>query len=369
MTLAGRPDRPESPPPLALSMGEPAGIGGEIALKAWRALRDRGLAQGSTSSTEPGDPDPKFFLIDDPARLESLASRLDLEVPVQVIASPALANAVFADALPILPLPVPVAVEPGRPDPANAPAVLASIGRAVELARDGLAAAVVTNPVHKKLLYDTGFQYPGQTEYLAALASTRDQSVLSRPVMMLACPGLRVVPVTVHLPLAQVATTLSEDIIVHAGEVTAEALRRDFEIDRPRLAVAGLNPHAGEDGALGREEAEVIAPAVARLRRAGLDVTGPAPADTLFRAEARASYDAALCMYHDQALIPLKTIDYAQGINITLGLPFVRTSPDHGTALDIAGQGRADPTSLIAALTTARRMAGCRAAAKRLSVA
>ncbi len=358
MSVAGRRDRPEGPPPLALTMGEPAGIGGEIALKAWRALRDRGSAQGLVDSLESGDPEPKFFLIDDPARLESLASRLNLDVPVDAIASPAQANAVFADALPILPLAVPIAAEPGRPDPANVPAVLASIGRAVELARDGLAAAVVTNPVHKKLLYDTGFQYPGHTEYLAALAGTRD-----RPVMMLTCPGLRVVPVTVHLPLAQVAPALSEDIIVHAGEVTADALRRDFGVERPRLAVAGLNPHAGEDGALGREETEIIAPAVARLRRAGLDVTGPAPADTLFRAEARATYDAALCMYHDQALIPLKTIDYEHGINITLALPFVRTSPDHGTALGIAGRGRADPTSLIAALTAARRMADCRAAA------
>jgi len=331
-------------------MGEPAGIGGELALAAWKAAPCC------------------FFAIDDPARLVALSERLGMAVPVVAIAEPAEAEAVFPRALPVLVQELAAEVGPGRLDPANAAAVIASIKRAVALVQAGEAAAVVTNPIHKETLYQAGFPYPGHTEYLAAQAG-----IDTAPVMMLACPDLRVVPVTIHLPLAEVAGALTTEAIVHAGRVTAAALTTDFRIATPRLAVAGLNPHAGEGGALGREEAEIIVPAVEALGAAlgadGVTVAEPAPADSLFHAAARARYDAVLCMYHDQALIPLKTIDFARGVNITLGLPFVRTSPDHGTALDIAGQGRADPRSLLAAIETARDMAQARAAARAHAVA
>jgi len=335
--------------PLALTMGDPAGIGGELTLAAW--LARRGGAE-------------VFFVLDDPARLEALARRLHLDVPLRPIAAPEEATGSFAEALPVLPVRLPATPRPGRPDPANGGAVLDSIARAVDLVRRAQAGAVVTNPIHKDTLYKTGFRHPGHTEYLAALAGTE-----TPPVMMLTCPGLRVVPVTVHLPLAQAVATLSAAAIIRAGRATADALVRDFGIARPRLAVAALNPHAGENGALGREEIEIIAPAVAALRESGISVVGPLPADTLFYAAARRSHDAVLCMYHDQALIPLKTIDFARGVNVTLGLPFVRTSPDHGTAFDIAGEGRADPTSLLAALDLARALARRRANEARRSVA
>ena len=335
-----------SPLPLALTMGEPAGIGGELALAAWQATPCC------------------FFTIDDPARLGALAERLGLDVPIVPIAEPAEAEAVFPRALPVLAQKLAAEVEPGRLDSANATAVITSIERAVALVRAGEAAAVVTNPIQKETLYQAGFEYPGHTEYLAALAR-----IDTAPIMMLACPGLRVVPITIHLPLIEAAGALTTEAIIHAGRVTAAALESDFGIAAPRLAVAGLNPHAGEGGALGREEIEIIAPAVVALGAAGIEIAGPAPADSLFHTAARARYDAALCMYHDQALIPLKTIDFERGVNITLGLPFVRTSPDHGTALDIAGRGRADPQSLLAALETARDMARARAATRIHAVA
>jgi 4-hydroxythreonine-4-phosphate dehydrogenase len=328
--------------PLALTMGEPAGVGGEIALKAWLLRRVKHI--------------PPFFLIDDPERLTALAARFGLAVPVKAIAEPEDGTEAFADALPVLPQALPCPVEPGRPDSRNGQAVIASIQRAVSLARAGRAAAVVTNPIHKKSLYDAGFRHPGHTEFLAALAQVAD------PVMMLAVPGLRVVPVTIHMALADALRRLDRQAIVHCGRVTANALISDFGIAEPRLAVAGLNPHAGEEGGLGKDEAEMIAPAIAELRAAGIRTTGPAPADTLFHPRARARYDAAICMYHDQALIPLKTIDFEHGVNVTLGLPFVRTSPDHGTAFDIAGLGTASPESLIAALRLASEMADRRAA-------
>ena len=328
--------------PLALTMGEPAGIGGEIALMAWRI--------GGTGP---------FFLIDEPARLRRLDATLGLGVPIAEISVPEEAGAACAKALPVLPLAEGVSAKAGVPNPANAPAVLESIERAVALATQGRAAGIVTNPIHKKSLYGAGFRYPGHTEYLAALAGAA-----TAPVMMLVCPGLRVVPVTVHLPLAKALATLSSDAILHAGRVAAGALHRDFGIAAPRLAVAGLNPHAGEHGALGSEEDRIIAPAIAALRAEGIEASGPEPADTLFHAVARARYDAALCMYHDQALIPLKTLDFERGVNVTLGLPFVRTSPDHGTAFGLAGQGRASPASLIAALGVAREMAAARAGAR-----
>ncbi len=323
--------------PLALTMGEPAGIGGDITVKAWLRRGDR-LAP--------------FFVIDDPERLRRLAARIAPAIRVAEIDAPEQAAAAFPDALPVLPEPLPVASTPGRLEPANARAVVAAIDRAVALARDGRAAAVVTNPIHKKCLYDAGFRHPGHTEHLAALAGEG-----ARPVMMLVCPGLRVVPVTVHLALGDAVAALSADAIVHCGEVAAAALKRDFGIAAPRLAVAGLNPHAGEGGSLGREEIDIIAPAVERLRSSGIAVAGPAPADTLFHTRARKAYDAVICMYHDQALIPLKTIDIDRGVNVTLGLPFVRTSPDHGTALEIAGTGQAREGSLLAALATAADMA------------
>jgi len=247
-------------------------------------------------------------------------------------------------------------VEPGSPDSANGAAVLSSIERAVALVQAGECTALVTNPIQKSALYEAGFGYPGHTEYLAALADME-----SEPVMMLAGGGLRVVPVTIHLPLRDAIETLSTEMIVQCGRVTAAGLKADFGIDQPRLALAALNPHAGEGGSLGMEEIEIIAPAAAILAREGYSVIGPLPADTLFHAAARSRYDAVLCMYHDQALIPLKTVDFDTGVNITLGLPFVRTSPDHGTALDIAGTGKADPSSLIAAMKTAVEMAGYRA--------
>ena len=299
--------------PLALTMGDPAGIGGDIALMAWRR-RDENS--------------PCFFVVDDPARLAVLAERLGFPSTVRAIDSPEQASSVFDSALPILPVPA---------DLERAATVVASIEIATGLVRDGRAAALVTNPVHKETLYDAGFRHKGHTEYLAELAGLEQA-----PVMMLACQGLRVVPVTIHLPLAEAIAALDAEAIV----------------------VAALNPHAGEGGHMGREEIDVIQPAIARLAAEGIDVSGPLPADTLFHDRARASYDAALCMYHDQALIPLKTIDFSHGVNITLGLPFVRTSPDHGVAFDIAGSGRADPSSLIAALVLADDMARRREAVR-----
>ena len=272
------------------------------------------------------------------------------------VADPSETAGVFPGALPILAQALPRPPIPGRPDPANAPAVITAIERAVTLVRSQQASAVVTNPIQKETLYDAGFAYPGHTEFLGALAH------VTHPVMMLAGPDLRVVPVTIHLSLVDALAALSTAAIVTCGRAAAAALTRDFGIARPRLAVAALNPHAGEAGAMGHEERDIIAPAVAALAAQGIDVSGPAPADTLFHAGARTRYDAVLCMYHDQALIPLKTLDFERGINITLDLPFIRTSPDHGTALDIAGRGVANPASLIAALTTAGAMAARRAA-------
>jgi len=324
------------PLPLAITMGEPAGVGGELSLKAWLAR---------SAGTRP------FFAIDDPPRLAALAGRLGLTVPVREIAAAAEASSVFATALPVLRVQLRVPVEPGRPDPANAAPTIAAIERAAKLARAGEIAGFATNPIQKKTLQDAGFRHPGHTEFLAELAGGAEVA------MMLACPALRVVPVTIHLSLADAVGALTPERIVRAGRITAAGLKSLFGIDRPRLVAAALNPHAGEQGAMGDEESRIIAPALATLRAEGVAVRGPLPADTLFHPAARAGYDAALCMYHDQALIPIKTIDFSGGVNVTLGLPFVRTSPDHGTALDIAGTGRADAASLIAALAMADDMA------------
>lgn len=324
--------------PLAVSMGDPAGIGAEITLAAWASGR----------STHP------FFFIGDPAQLAPLAARAG--VLLSIIADPCAAVLAYPTALPVLPMALSAPAAPGRPDPANAPAVVAAIDLAVAFAQTGKAAAVVTNPINKKALKDgVGFAFPGHTEYLAHLCSA------PRPVMMLVSPQLRVVPVTIHIALADVQGALSAMLIEETARITAAALIRDFGIARPRLAVAGLNPHAGEQGTMGREEIEIIAPALDRLRAQGIDIVGPLPADTMFHAEARARYDVALTMYHDQGLIPLKALDFAHGVNVTLGLPIIRTSPDHGTAYDIAGTGTADPTSLIEALNLAAQMASRRA--------
>jgi 4-hydroxythreonine-4-phosphate dehydrogenase len=325
-------------------MGEPAGVGGDITLDAYAHRQDDGN-DGAL---------PPFFVIDCPDRLSALAARLGLSVTIREIASPEDACAVFPEALPVLRQDLPVPVPPGRADPANGSAVLASIERAVALARAGRAGGVVTNPINKAVLKAAGFPHPGHTEFLGELAGG------ATPVMMLACPGLRVVPVTIHLSLRDAVDALRREDIVTLGRLTAEGLRENFGIDRPRLAVAALNPHAGENGVMGREEIDIIAPAVADLRALGIDASGPAPTDTLFHEAARARYDAALCMTHDHALIPLKTIDFSGGVNITLGLPFIRTSPDHGTAFDIAGTGKADATSLRAALRMASEMAALR---------
>lgn len=324
---------------IAMTMGEPAGIGGEIALKAW--LNHRGL--------------PPFFVIDDPSRLADLVSRLGLPITLRKIGAPEEAAAVFPDALPVYPLALPKPAIPGRLDLGNAAAVQRAIETATEFAMAGRVSAIVTNPIQKQILYKAGFGYPGHTEFLAALAGST-----TRPVMMLACSQLRVIPVTIHIGLRRALDALTTDVIVETAIVTAKALWQDFGIAAPRLAIAGLNPHAGEGGTLGSEEVEIVEPAVRRIRAQGVNGFGPLPPDAMFSIHARANYDAAICMYHDQALIPIKTIDFDNTVNVTLGLPIVRTSPDHGTALDIAGQGKAREHSLVAALRMAAEIAARR---------
>jgi 4-hydroxythreonine-4-phosphate dehydrogenase len=321
-------------------MGDPAGIGGELTLRAWLARRTSGRC---------------FVALDDPDRLATLAMTLGLTVPVAPVASLAQGASTFADALPVMPVHLGAPPVPGRLDAANARAVVQSIEQATRLALTGEAGAVVTNPINKAALYDAGFAYPGHTEFLAALTGAMGQQI-----MMLASPQLRVVPVTVHTSLRNAIGMLTTEMIVAAARTTASALQRDFGIDAPRLAVAGLNPHAGEQGALGDEESTIITPALMALRQAGIDVSGPWPPDTMFTPAARRRYDAAICMYHDQGLIPLKTLDMDHGVNVTLGLPIVRTSPDHGTAYDIAGKGVADPASLLAAIDLAAELAARR---------
>jgi 4-hydroxythreonine-4-phosphate dehydrogenase len=331
--------------PLVVTMGEPAGIGGEVVLSAFARAKARL---------------PVFAMIGDSAWLAALNERLSLSVPLKTISALGEAPKVFAEALPVLQQDLAVAVEPGRPDMRNAPSVIAAIDRAVALCLSGEARAMVTCPIHKAVLYAAGFEAPGHTEYLALRIAARTGKRPS-PVMMLVIPGLRVVPVTVHLSLADAIRALTSTLIVETGRQVAVALRQDFGIAAPKLAVAALNPHAGEEGALGREERDIVAPAVAALQREGIAARGPLPADTLFHAAARADYDAALCLYHDQALIPLKTIDFERGVNVTLDLPIVRTSPDHGTAFDIAGLGRASFESFIAACALAAEIANERA--------
>ena len=334
------------PSPLAVTMGDPSGIGIEIVLRAWSLRRDCRL--------------PPFLFYADMDAVEARAHLIRLDVPVVAADTPQKAAGLFNTGLPVKHVALAARATPGEPDRANAGAVIAAIDLAVEAVRSGDASAVVTCPIAKSVLYSAGFMYPGHTEYLGHLAQRHNHGAHSRPVMMLVSEDLRVVPLTVHVPLADVPGRITHQLIHDTLNVTADALRRDFGIAEPRIAVAGLNPHAGEDGTLGREDVDIIAPAIQGWSQTGVHVTGPLPADTMFHAKAREFYDAALAMYHDQALIPLKSLAFETGVNVTLGLPFVRTSPDHGTAFDIAARGTANPSSLIAALELASTMASAR---------
>ncbi|MGN6549300.1 MAG: 4-hydroxythreonine-4-phosphate dehydrogenase PdxA [Pararhizobium sp.] len=326
---------------LALTMGDPAGIGPDITLDAWLRRRELKLSP--------------FIALADPAVLAGRSRRLGLDVPIAEV-SPEAAPAHFATALPVLPVSCGGPVAAGKPATAAAGAVIASIEAAVALASSGACGAVVTNPIAKSVLYGAGFGFPGHTEFLAHLAETRTgQPVM--PVMMLAGPKLKAVPVTIHIPLSEVPRQLTTELIVRTVRIVDADLRSRFRIARPRLAISGLNPHAGEDGALGREDIEIVMPAIAALAAEGLDVRGPLPADTMFHDSARAEYDAAICMYHDQALIPAKALGFDDSVNVTLGLPFIRTSPDHGTAFSLAGTGTARSGSLVAALRLAAELA------------
>ncbi len=326
--------------PLALTMGEPGGIGPDVILAAWSRRHEYRL--------------PPFYCLANAALLAARARQMGIMVPIESL-SPGDATAAFDRVLPVVQLDAAVAASAGRLDPANAAAVIESIGRAVGDVRSGLASAVVTAPINKKSLYDAGFQHPGHTEFLGTLSAAWTGAP-ARPVMMLAGPDPKVVPVTIHIPLREVAAALSDALIVETGRIVANDLKRRFAVPAPRISVAGLNPHAGEGGALGDEDERIIRPAVAALKREGIAAFGPVSADSMFHAAARGGYDAALCMYHDQALIPAKTLSFSETVNVTLGLAFVRTSPDHGTALDIAGSGKADPSSLAAALRLAAEL-------------
>jgi 4-hydroxythreonine-4-phosphate dehydrogenase len=326
--------------PLALTSGEPAGIGPDIAIAAWLRRNELDL--------------PPFYLLGDRAFFADRAKILGLKVEL-ADAVPEDASAAFTRALPIVATGETATARPGQPDDTSATAALASIRQAVDHVRRGRAGAVVTNPIAKSVLYRAGFRHPGHTEFLAELAASDGHA--PQPVMMLWSPALAVVPVTIHLSLRQAIAQLSSELIVTTARIAVADLKARFGLVRPRLAVSGLNPHAGEDGSLGLEDQTIVAPAVEILRDEGIEVRGPLPADTMFHAAARKTYDCAICMYHDQALIPIKTIAFEDAVNVTLGLPFIRTSPDHGTAFDIAGSGRANPSSLIAALRLAARMA------------
>ena len=327
--------------PLALTLGEPAGIGPDLALEVWRRRAELNM--------------PPFYLVGTVDFLRRRAARLGLDIPITAV-TPRSAAAAFAGALPVVAIDAAVSAEPGRPDRSSAPAAVASIRRAVADVMAGEAAAVVTNPVAKNVLYHWGFAEPGHTEFLAKLVQESTGRTL-QPVMLLWSPVLAVVPVTIHLPLKEIFNQLTTGLVIETGRIVARDLAARFGLNRPRLAITGLNPHAGEEGTLGEEDGSIVAPAVARLIADGIDARGPLSADSLFHAQARATYDAALCMYHDQALIPIKTLAFDHAVNVTLGLPFVRTSPDHGTAFDIAGTGRADLKSLVAALRLAARLA------------
>ncbi len=326
-----------APPPLAVSMGEPAGVGLECALKAWRARK--------TERLKP------FFLLANVNALRRHAEACGLNAPLREITVPEEAPALFNKALPVMPLALDGMLEFGKPNPIHTGAVIESIRRAVMLAWEGKAAGVVTLPFQKVTIYQAGFRFPGHTEYLADLCKTKSFA------MMLDSPGLRVAVTSTHVALRAAIKMTTQARIAETGMIVDKGLRNLYAIKEPRIAVAGLNPHAGEGGAMGNEEREIIAPAIESLRQAGVNVTGPHPPDTLFSEPRRANYDCAICHYHDQGLIPLKTLDFHGGVNVTLGLPVIRTSPDHGTGLDIAGRGKANPSSTIAALRLAARLA------------
>lgn len=335
--------------PLVLTLGDPAGIGPDIALSAWLRRSEQGL--------------PAFIVAGDPGALRARARHLGLDVPL-VETTPEEAAARFPRALPVLTAGPAATCAPGVPDSSCAPCVRASLDAALGLVESGRAAALVTNPLAKSVMYADGFPFPGHTEFLAARA-TRPGAPPPRPVMLIWSEQLAVVPATIHVPLAEVPRLLSVELLVETGRIVARDMARRFGLARPRIAVCGLNPHAGEDGTLGTEDETIVRPAVEALTRAGIDARGPLAADTLFHPQARAGYDVAVGMYHDQVLIPVKTLAFHDGVNVTLGLPFVRTSPDHGTAFDIAGTGRADASSLMAALKLARRLADADALAQR----
>ena len=331
-------------PPLAVSSGDPAGIGLEIALKAWLLRQSRDI--------------PPFFVLADPDMTNETISALKFNVPLKIVEPDALTGVVslFHDNFPVLKLDNRQSGKPGHPSSKNAAGIVEAIERGAHLVNAHKASALVTCPIAKNVLYDAGFHFPGHTEFLADLAKQMNGKTY-QPVMMLWGPELKTIPVTVHIALEKVPGSLSEDLLVSTGLIVAHDLRERFGINKPRLAIAGLNPHAGERGAMGKEESTIIEPAIEILRSHGIDVTGPFPSDTMFNVRARKNYDVALCMYHDQALIPVKTIGFDDTVNVTLGLPFIRTSPDHGTAFDIAGKGIASPDSFIAALKLAQTLA------------
>lgn len=333
--------------PLAVTMGDPAGIGIEITLAAWLSRIERQLQP--------------FAVFGCARTIIWTAGVLGLDVPVQRIGSISETRQVFSNALPVVDIPAEQPVQFGQPSSSNAAAVIASIEQATALAARGTAGAIVTNPIAKHVLYDAGFRYPGHTEYLGALAALQNPRQTYTPVMMLCSDELRVVPLTVHVPLAAVPALINPPLILATCRILNQSLIRDFGVLRPRIAIAGLNPHAGERGSIGTEDETAVRPAIERLRQEGVRVTGPHSADTLFHAAARRTYDAVVAMYHDQALIPIKTLAFDRGVNVTLGLPFVRTSPDHGTAFDIAGQGVASTESLVQAIKLAGIMAQRRA--------
>jgi 4-hydroxythreonine-4-phosphate dehydrogenase len=326
--------------PLALTLGEPAGIGPDITIAAWLRRNELKL--------------PAFYLLGDEALIARRATALGTDVKIARVRAEE-AAAAFPDALPVVSTGEIATAEPGRPDDSSGPAALASIRQAVADVRKGRASAVVTNPIAKSVLYRAGFRHPGHTEFLAELAAHDGRA--PQPVMMLWSPQLAVVPVTIHVSLRDALAQLSSELIVSTVRIVAAELKSRFGVSRPRVAISGLNPHAGEDGSLGHEEQTIVTPAIKILRNEGIEARGPLPADTMFHDAARKTYDCAVCMYHDQALIPIKTLAFDDAVNVTLGLPFIRTSPDHGTAFDIAGTGKANPASLIAALQLANRMA------------
>ena len=326
--------------PLALTLGEPAGIGPDITIAAWLRRRELEL--------------PAFYLLGDEAAIARRARALGADIRLAAVSADE-ATTAFPDALPVVATGEHATAAPGTPDASSAPAAMASIRQAVADVREGRAGAVVTNPIAKSVLYRAGFRHPGHTEFLAELAAANGR--VPQPVMMLWSPRLAVVPVTIHVSLREALDQLTSDLIVSTVRIVAAELTSRFGIARPRIAISGLNPHAGEGGSIGHEEQTVIAPALKTLHSEGIEAKGPLPADTMFHEAARNAYDCAVCMYHDQALIPIKTVAFDDAVNVTLGLPFVRTSPDHGTAFDIAGTGKANPSSLIAALKLAGRMA------------